>query len=380
MSLQALMVKGEEGKDFDAEDPEIFGDDGMAMVDSAIAELGISAIESTDPDFIPGPQDIVISETDAAEAIALLDNFDLSPLGLKEGEARAYILPESEDAGQDDSGGVQIFVADIPARKVKPWTPDFFQALGAATRKMFQGVAVKLCSNATEASRSLLMVGRAKEVGLARKAFADALALAGFDVGWRGYTKRGDAAAAGIEAKLASYGFSVEGTNLVFKAIAGVPAGHRDEVSKLVLATLAEDLSSLNSVVGTVRNEMRQKKEYAKVQRILDLHDISEEGLYCLLTNLDDTSRLDPKGEIRQLLQVNRDFMALADDRVGLLKKAITVTVKEARLHGLAPEQITEIIEKYGLTFKAVGIPPLKQLFAEQGGKIRGLHERTAQM
>jgi hypothetical protein len=376
----------------DNENEDSFGDDqdeGMTMIDSAIAELGVLAIQSSDPSFKPGAQDIVISEFDAANAMAFIDELNLEMLALKEDEARTYLLPEAEVPGLFgiQPGGFQVFVADVNARQDnRAWSKKFLRSLGAATQEMFKNVAVRLKSGTTEATHSLIMAGRAKDLGLAKKAFADAMTLAGFDIGWRGYVRCNPSSSAAIEEKLASYGFSLEGTTLVFKAISEIPEEHRGEAAKVVLATLAEDLSSLNRVISNAREEMQQRKEYAKVKRIKELHDITDEALYYLLTKLQNTSKLDPKGDILPLLQENRDFMALAEERVQLFGKAIEVTINEAMRSGLTQDEVLDVITRQGLTLKTAGVPPLK-LFTDQapgqqqkqdgGGKIREL--RAAQ-
>lgn len=381
-SLRALMDNRDE--DFFGEDQE----EGAAMIDSAIAELGVVAIQSSDPSFKPGTQDIVISELDAADAMAFINELNLDMLALKEGEARTYLLPEVETPGLFDlqPGGFQVFVADVDMRQDnRAWSKKFLRSLGTATQEMFKNVAVRLKSGATEASHTLIMAGRAKDLGLAKRAFADAMALAGFDISWRGYVRCNPASSSAIEEKLASYGFSLEGSTLVFKAISEIPEEHRAEAAKVVLATLAEDLSSLNRVIDNVRGEMQQRKEYAKVKRIKELHDISDEALYYLLTKLQNTSKLDPKGDILPLLQENRDFMAMADERVRLFGSAIEVTINEALRNGLKQDEVLDVLARKGLTLKTAGVPPLK-LFAEQAagqqqkqddGKIREL--RVAQ-
>lgn len=378
MGLRELM-------DDDLEDFMDDTEDGMALIDSAINELGVSVIQSTTPDFSPSPNDILISEQDATEAMAFIDSLDIESLGLKDGEARTYLLPEAEPRTlfEIPSGSFHVFVADVGRQsQAKPWSKNFLLSLGVATQEMFKNVAVRLRTGATEATHTLILAGRAKDLGLARKAFSDAMTMAGFDVSWRGYFRSNEkAAATSVEDKLASYGFSFEGTTLTFKAIAEIPSQHRAEAAKVVLSTLAEDLSSLNLVVESVRDEMCQRKEYAKVKRLREMHDITEEGLYYLLTKLENTSKLDPKGDILPLLQANREFMALAEDRVKLFSRAIEVTVNEAKRNGVAPEQIMTIIEKNGLTLKAAGQPALKLIADQapvQSGKITELRAPQA--
>lgn len=370
MSLRALAADNMT-QDVD----EISGDEdfvGDGLIGEAIAELGVAAVESTDPEFTPSPQDIVISERDASEAVAFLQEFDPETLGLNEGEGRTYTLADADLPGS----GFQVLIANIPAPyRPAPWSAAYVKGLSSAAKEMFRNVTVLIKDGAANMSHSLIIAGRSRDLGIARQAFADALALAGFNVSWRGYVRRDENASA--EERLASYGFSLEGSSLSFRAISGIPESHRAEAVKLVLATLAEDLSALNRVVGNVRGELRSRKGYDKVQRLLEMHDITEDGLYYLLTRLENPVKLDPKGDILPLLKSNREFMALAEERVGLFTQAISIAVTEARRSNVPAEQITEIIGRYGLTMQEAGVPPLR-LAVEQ--PVRPVNGKVLEM
>lgn len=291
------------------------------------------------------------------QGVSLADKIDL-----QEGEARQYSFGQG---GEGPHSGKALFVADVTSPMgQEEWSGSYARSVVQTLGKRFGSLFVSLNEGV---KKTLLIGGKAREVGLAREVFADTMSMVGLKVGWRGFEPEADPNQNELQRRLKKHGVTV-GMGLsspdinpfdvyVYSAIEKVDKKHRASLIKVTLANMAAELGTLTKVVESVRNDYRKKPGYENVREVLEKYDISEESLYYILKDTPTGEIIDQDKTIFGFLDKYKKLLEPAEHAGQSYLEAIKTVITEAkRLKDPAPSEISAIFERAGLDPKELGI------------------------
>jgi len=322
MSLQALQedLTIDPGSDFD--------DDEIVQVMEDFAEAGDrAAITSSDPGFIPSPLDIEISEQEMEDALNLVQNVkDFGELAFKKGESRSYTFNEKSGDSIEEK---EIFVCDISDQAMQEeWATDYAQAVGSGLKKRLKLMWANVVNSFSSRKQAMVIAGRAKDVGVAKEKFYAAMAMAGLGIQNGQYQKTKNAQDLFVT-RLQDHGFECKNIadcgdlDLSFEAINDIPEKFHADAIRVVLNNLVEDFQVLSKLRNDVVKEYRQRPNYQKIKLILDKYDIQEESLYHILIRSISKQKIDPDGQITEMLVANHNLTSELDFELGTYKQAV---------------------------------------------------------
>lgn len=274
--------------------------------------------ETQDPSKV---EELILSADDVDEALEIIEEMT------KSGELYADLALKGgcrEIVFDDEEKGLQsISFSDVSGHEdATPWAGKFMHGIVLGVNK-----AKKVTAKLLDGTKILMIAGNARQVGIARDAFAEAMRLAGLDVKWGGFRKD-DAAALSIASKMEEYGIrAIEGENghitYAFDALENIPQEHRGGALRVIIDNCIADYQNLSAVITSVDRQFDERKEYARIKVILDRYEIAEEGLRHLLANSISAGRLDPDGKLLTVLNEKATLLATANHCHKILAGAI---------------------------------------------------------
>ena len=274
-------------------------------------------------------EDLILSAADIDDALEIIERIaekgDLfSGLNLKDSCREAVF--------NDEEKGLQVIsFSDVSEQcEANEWSLRFVQGLVKGVSR-----AKKVTAKLLDGTKVLMIAGAARQVGLSREAFAEAMHLAGLDVEWGGLKKTENITDdAPISAKLEEYGIrTIPGDNghfaFAFDALEEIPQEHRPGALRIMVENCLTDYSNISAVVAAVQSQFDKRPEFSRIKQILDRYEIAEEGLRHVLINSISANKLDPDGKLLTVLNEKADLLTTAKQShnilVGAIRKALTM-------------------------------------------------------
>lgn len=270
-------------------------------------------------------EELILSAEDVEDALKIIEkmarNGELyAELDLK-GGCREVVFDDEEKGLQSISFSDVSDHADA-----NDWSGRFMHGIVKGVNK-----AKKVTAKLLDGTKILMIAGNARQVGIARDAFAEAMRLAGLDVKWGGFKKDDDVMS--ITTKMEEYGIrTIEGENghitYAFDALGNIPEEHHAGVLRVIVDNCISDYQNLAAVVSSVHHQFDERREYSKIKEILERYEIAEEGLRHLLTNSISARKLDPDGKLLTVLNEKANLLTTANHchkiLAGAINKALT--------------------------------------------------------
>jgi hypothetical protein len=375
MSLKSLKIEqfdfeGADNKQVSSHLEEIFAmeaneEDMQTMYEFARKGEQQQTIQSSKADYIATEIDLDIADKDLDDALETIKKvMETGELQLEEGESRSYFF-QSED--EKDAALKEVFVCDLPEEGQPEWASDYTASLSNKLGQMFKNLWVSVLGNIENKKKSMVIAGRAKDVGLAKEKFYAAMSMAGLDIKNGQYEKSAPQNDL-LNTRLADHGLDVKRESkyndvikLSFDTIGDVPAQYRAEVCQVVIKNLAEDYKALVQLNYDVIRDFKERPEYARVKEITHHYRISEEALFHVLDQSISSKKIDPTGSIKKILDEGHGLTEQLSKQKEKYREAISTVLDAAAEHGIGYADLEKIVDE-----NANGIGLLRSIKTQQ--------------